>query len=185
MSEVLRVFHPADLPRCREILDSLPDWFGHAESNAGYLSRLSPTTAAVVALDTRVLGFVSLVRHNPKSVEIDVIAVARKNRAAGLGRLMMEWAESTAQAEGARWLHVKTRGPSTPDPQYEQTRGFYVHPNTILFSRVSSSGVRKMRRSSSSRTWPCQAPPPNTYQAPMCQVIQTSLDACFCKQRWF
>jgi len=127
MSRDLRVFQPADLPRCREILDSLPDWFGDAASNAGYLSRLSPTTAAVIALDSRVLGFVSLLRHNQKSVEVDVIAVDRKNREAGLGRLMMEWAEATAQAEGARWLHVKTRGPSTPDPEYEQTRGFYAH----------------------------------------------------------
>jgi hypothetical protein len=26
---------------------------------------------------------------------------------------------------GVRWLHVKTRGPSTPDPAYERTRRFY------------------------------------------------------------
>jgi hypothetical protein len=25
-----------------------------------------------------------------------------------------------------RWLHVKTRGPATPDPHYERTRRFYL-----------------------------------------------------------
>ena len=74
MSRALRPFEPTDLPRCREILGSLPEWFGLDESNAAYLARLSPSTSSVAIVDARVLGFVSLLRHNPRSVEIDVIA---------------------------------------------------------------------------------------------------------------
>ena len=38
---------------------------------------------------------------------------------------MVAWAESWCSKRAAKWLHVKTRGPSTPDPDYEKTRIFY------------------------------------------------------------
>lgn len=37
----------------------------------------------------------------------------------------MEWALERCRLDGLEWLHVKTRGPATPDPFYERTRRFY------------------------------------------------------------
>jgi GNAT superfamily N-acetyltransferase len=54
-----------------------------------------------------------------------VIAVDPAFHRAGSGTQLIDWAETWCQARGARWLHVKTRGPSTPDPQYDRTRAFY------------------------------------------------------------
>lgn len=81
MNEGVRAFQSADLRRCREILDSLPDWFGIPESNARYLAQLSPEASAVFELNSSILGFVSLNRYNPASAEIDVIAVDPENAA--------------------------------------------------------------------------------------------------------
>jgi hypothetical protein len=38
----------------------------------------------------------------------------------------VRWAREFAASRGAHWLHVKTRGPLTPDPGYEKTRAFYL-----------------------------------------------------------
>lgn len=127
MSQGVRSFRSTDLKRCREILDGLPDWFGIPESNEGYLARLSPEVSAVFESESSVYGFVSMLHHNPASVEIEVIAVDPERRGAGIGRQLMSWVEEVARREDVRWLHVKTRGQSTPDPQYEQTRAFYSH----------------------------------------------------------
>jgi GNAT superfamily N-acetyltransferase len=127
MSQDIRSFRSTDMQRCREILDALPDWFGISESNEGFLARLSADLSAVFESESSVYGFVSILRHNPVSIEVDVIAVDPERRGAGIGRQLMNWVEDSAREEDARWLHVKTRGPSTPDPHYEQTRAFYSH----------------------------------------------------------
>ena len=44
----------------------------------------------------------------------------------GTGSELIAWAERWCASEGVRWLHVKTRGPSTPDAGYEKTRRFYL-----------------------------------------------------------
>ena len=126
MSRGIRPFRPTDLDRCRQILAALPEWFGIPESNEGYLARLSPEVSAVFESDSAVLGFVSILRHNSASTEVDVIAVDPSQRGTGIGRKLMRWVEESATREGVRWLHVKTRGPSTPDPYYAQTRAFYA-----------------------------------------------------------
>lgn len=127
MSQGVRSFRSTDLRRCREILDALPAWFGIPKSNERYLARLSAEVSAVFESESSVYGFVSMLRHNPVSIEVDVIAVDPERRGTGIGRQLMSWVEDAARREDVRWLHVKTRGPSTPDPQYEQTRAFYSH----------------------------------------------------------
>ncbi len=44
----------------------------------------------------------------------------------GIGRELVRCARNFAVGLGAHWLHVKTRGPATPDPDYEKTREFYL-----------------------------------------------------------
>ena len=44
----------------------------------------------------------------------------------GTGRALVAAAEDWCRARDVRWLHVKTRGPSTYDEDYERTRRFYL-----------------------------------------------------------
>jgi len=87
---------------------------------------LSRQPAAVAELGGRVAGFVSIERHGPRSVEICVMGVDPALHRLGIGGRLVAWVEQWCRSESVPWLHVKTRGPSTPDPGYERTRHFYL-----------------------------------------------------------
>jgi steroid delta-isomerase-like uncharacterized protein len=124
-SSTVRELKPADVPACARILASLPDWFGIEASNRAYVESLSRLPGAVAESDGRIVGFAAIELHNPVSAEIHVMAVEPALHRQGLGRELVRWTKQASRARGVRWLHVKTRGPSTPDPEYERTRAFY------------------------------------------------------------
>jgi len=125
VSSTVRELKPADVPACARILADLPDWFGLEASNRAYVESLSRLPGAVAESDGRIVGFAAIELHNPVSAEIHVMAVERALHRRGVGKELVRWARQTSRTLGAHWLHVKTRGPSTPDPEYERTRAFY------------------------------------------------------------
>lgn len=122
----VRTLANRDIDRCQEILESLPDWFGIEDSNRAYIRSLSELPGAVASVDGRIVGFIALAEHTPNSYEIHVLAVDPDFHHQGAGTALVGWAEAQCASRKARWLHVKTRGPLTPDPQYEKTRHFYL-----------------------------------------------------------
>ena len=111
---------------CEDLIAALPDWFGIAESNAGFLRDLA-RLPSWVALDAgRVLGAATLGSHGSASFEIKFMAVRPEHHRRGLGRRLVETLEAEARHAGGRWLHVKTLAPSHPDPFYARTRAFYL-----------------------------------------------------------
>lgn len=122
----LRRFADPDRPACAEILASLPPWFGNEEVNSGYVEALAPDRAFVVFDGNQeVVAFLGLAVHTPGSWEIEVMGVRTDLHRAGIGRRLVSEAISSAREAGVTWLHVKTRGPSTYDDDYERTRQFY------------------------------------------------------------
>jgi GNAT superfamily N-acetyltransferase len=126
MDHVVRLLRPNDVTACEKLLAGLPDWFGQQESNREYIAGLLSRPSAVVDASGQIAGFVSIERHNARSAEIHVAAVERRRHRAGVGSALVAWTERWCANEGIRWLHVKTRGPSTPDPGYELTRRFWL-----------------------------------------------------------
>jgi len=122
----IRAFREEDRAVCAEILAGLHDWFGLAESNAAYIAALGKLPTVVALANDKIVGFAAVERHNPGSIELHVIAVEREYHHQGIGTALLSWAEDWSRAQGATWFHVKTRGPSTPDPGYEKTRRFYL-----------------------------------------------------------
>jgi hypothetical protein len=62
----LREFQDNESDACAAILDALPEWFGIAEVNAGYVAGITAETAFVVSGgDQEVAGFVGLRVHDP------------------------------------------------------------------------------------------------------------------------
>jgi GNAT superfamily N-acetyltransferase len=125
-SFALRPLEPRDVPACERILRALPDWFGIEESNRAYVESLRRLPGAVAESGGEIVGFVALEEHDPRSLEIHVMAVAPSRHRRGIGRALVRWSRALAVERGAHWLHVKTRGPATPDPDYEKTRRFYL-----------------------------------------------------------
>jgi coenzyme F420-0:L-glutamate ligase / coenzyme F420-1:gamma-L-glutamate ligase len=123
VTRVVEIEDPAERSRIAEaVLRDLPDWFGIEESTRKYIEDAATLPTLVVEPD---LGFLSLKQHTPAAVELYVLGVRRSHHRQGLGRALVEAAESWCRARGIPYLHVKTLGPSRPDPGYDATRSFY------------------------------------------------------------
>jgi ribosomal protein S18 acetylase RimI-like enzyme len=73
----------------------------------------------------RVVGAAVLAVHFPSSYEIHFLAVHPDCHRQGIGRGLVALLEGEARRRGGCWMHVKTLGPSHPDPFYARTRAFY------------------------------------------------------------
>jgi len=111
---------------CAGILRRLPDWFGIESANEAYIAALGRLPTFVALLDGSPAGFIAVEDHLAGAAEIHVLAVAPELHRHGIGTELMRHAESSARARGRTIVHVKTLGPSHPDPGYARTRAFYV-----------------------------------------------------------
>lgn len=111
---------------CREILESLPEWFGIPASIETYVAAAGglPMLACFEPAGD-VVGFVSVKTHTAVAAELYVLGVKRPWHRRGIGRRLVGAAARLAAAQGALFLTVKTLAPSRPDPNYAATRLFY------------------------------------------------------------
>ena len=142
MTVAVRELVADDVDRCAEILASLPDWFGIEEVNAGYIASLTERPCYVAADDDgRVAGFIGIESHTLTSAEILVMGVDPERHRSGIGAQLVHAALVWCRATGATWLHVKTRGPSTYDDDYEKTRRFYLAQGfEVLYESLTEWG---------------------------------------------
>jgi GNAT superfamily N-acetyltransferase len=110
---------------CIPILRALPDWFGIEASILNYEQEIKKLPTFLAKADKGTLGFLSLKQHNLFSVEVYVMAVRPEAHRSGIGRALVEAAESFARGLCIEYMHVKTLGPSNPNEEYALTRIFY------------------------------------------------------------
>jgi N-acetylglutamate synthase-like GNAT family acetyltransferase len=110
---------------CIPILRMLPDWFGIDAAILEYERQIEHLPAFLAKADGSVLGFLSLKQHTSYSAEILVMAVRLGVQRGGIGRALVEAANSYARGLGVEYMQVKTLGPSRPDEGYARTRAFY------------------------------------------------------------
>jgi GNAT superfamily N-acetyltransferase len=122
----LRKYASTDAAACRSLMAGLGNWFGIATAAEAYLADLARLPTWVAVLDGSVVGFVSVTRSAPRTFEVHVLAVAAERHGQGVGRALMRQAERWALTLGARFMQVKTLGPSHADPHYAKTRAFYL-----------------------------------------------------------
>ncbi len=113
-------------PICRNILESLPDWFGIPATIDTYTHEVDALPMfASRSLSGDVMGFISLKSNAAEEYEIYVMGVKPDAQGHGIGTKLMEAAEAYARERGATSLVVKTLGPSHEDVHYAATRSFY------------------------------------------------------------
>jgi GNAT superfamily N-acetyltransferase len=121
-------FEPRWLEECRTLLAGLSDWFGSA-AVAAYSEDLSryPSWVATSSEAPRpgLAGCVTVRAPAPNAFEVHLLAVAKELHARGVGSALLEVAERFARRFGARFLHVKTLGPSSGDVFYARSQAFY------------------------------------------------------------
>ena len=110
---------------CRRVLATLPTWFGVPESVEDYVTKADAHPTLVVSVRGEDVGFLTLVVHTPYAAEIYVMGVTPEHHRQGIGRQMVEFAETWLRARDIEYLQVKTLSPRHPDAGYEKTRAFY------------------------------------------------------------
>jgi GNAT superfamily N-acetyltransferase len=111
---------------CRNILETLPSWFGIPASVENYVAVADRSPTVIASLESREVGLLTLVRHSPYAAEVYVMGVLPDFHRQGIGQALLQHAEGMLAADGVELLQVKTLSPSEPDAGYENTRAFYV-----------------------------------------------------------
>lgn len=128
MTELIYIeeLHERKSETCREILESLPEWFGIPEAIDAYTKGVADLPV-LVAKDKNhaIIGFIALKPQTLAAVEVYVLGVRREWHRKGCGHLLLGEAERIALKMGAKFLTVKTLADTHPDPHYRVTRLFY------------------------------------------------------------
>lgn len=112
---------------CREILDTVPSWFGIPEANDAYVAFVDiHDTWIAYSTQREPVGLISGQRHFPETAEIEVMAVRPEWHRRGVGRALVDVFEAHHRSRGTRLIEVKTLGPSRADEGYGATRAFYT-----------------------------------------------------------
>ena len=104
---------------------ALPNWFGIDESIVEYVDDLKTLDGIVAKRNGQVVGFIGLKQYGDYAIEINVMGVHPNNRNQGIGTLLVKYIENHIASAKTKLLHVKTLGPTHPDPHYAETRKFY------------------------------------------------------------
>lgn len=135
----IRPMRPGEGAICEHILRSLPEWFGIESALLQYArdAETYPTVFADAPLplesvnahpeneERSAVGFLTIREHFAHSAEIHCMAVMPTRHRKGIGRALVEHAQSECLARNIRFLQVKTLGPSRPCEPYDRTRKFY------------------------------------------------------------
>jgi N-acetylglutamate synthase-like GNAT family acetyltransferase len=113
---------PQDVDR---LLRALPEWFGIETAIVDYIRSADELPTYCARHADGVVGVVLVKQHFPKSAEIHLMAVQPDLHGRGIGRRLLQTAETDLRQAGVAWLHVKTLGPSHSDVLYARTRKFY------------------------------------------------------------
>ncbi|RLC55805.1 MAG: GNAT family N-acetyltransferase [Candidatus Cloacimonadota bacterium] len=110
---------------CKEIIESLPNWFGLPESNKEYIAGVTDTDFYAVYMHDKVVGFFSIISHFKETSEIYVCGILPDFHRLGIGSKLLRTIEGDLKEKKKKFLTVKTLSSSHPDKGYAKTREFY------------------------------------------------------------
>lgn len=123
---ITKIEDPQEKSRvCEKILRSLPQWFGIESAILDYIKDVQ-TMETWAAIDSNIIGFVSLKKHNPQTAEVHVMGVLPEFHGKKVGTELIRAAEESLHSQGFKFLTAKTLSESRPDVNYDKTRKFYL-----------------------------------------------------------
>lgn len=111
---------------CDSVLRSLPLWFGIESAIIDYVNDVKSMETWAAFEGTSPIGFVSIRQHFPKSYEIHVMGILEKCHRRGIGHQLVKTVEEELRSQSIHFLTVKTLSEYRPNPEYDQTRKFYL-----------------------------------------------------------
>lgn len=107
------------------LVSTLPDSYGDETTRAEYVSAAERLPTYLAWEDATVVGALLLDTHFPTTSEIHLLVVDPERQRQGIGRSLVDAAETEAADGGTRLLEAKTLGPSIPHEGYATARAFY------------------------------------------------------------
>lgn len=110
----------------RDILATLPDWFGLPEANARFAAEARDLPMFVARGGGETIGLATIRQHFPATAELHLIAIKPAHHRAGIGARLIRAVEDHLRETATRTLTVKTLAPSAGDLGYARTHRFYA-----------------------------------------------------------
>lgn len=117
--------HLQRAPDCEAVLRTLPGWFGIEHALLMYVEDTTTLPTFALEHEARLVGFLTLREHFPKSWEVHCMALAADVRGIGLGSRLLAHAEQWLRDREVEFLQVKTVAATSKSAEYAQTRKFY------------------------------------------------------------
>ncbi len=111
---------------CDPILRSLPEWFGIESANLQYIQDIEVMPTFLAFIEGKIMGFLTLKRHNEYSEEIHVMGVTPNVHRKGIGRALLSRTEEHLKRQRVEYIQVKTLSSRHPDSNYALTRKFFL-----------------------------------------------------------
>lgn len=108
----------------REILFSLPEWFGLPESTESYISDSKDMPYLVAYVDDKLAGFIVMNATSADTADIFVMGVKKEFHRIGVGKKLNDAYENLAIVSGFTYSQVKTVQ-SGHYLEYDTTNEFY------------------------------------------------------------
>ncbi len=109
----------------REILESLPEWFGIWEAREDYILKSASQTAFGAFDEGRPIGFLCLEETGRDTVELYVMGVLKECHRMGIGTKLFTEAKTFAASKGYSFMQVKTVQMGRYK-EYDDTNRFYL-----------------------------------------------------------
>lgn len=109
----------------RRVLESLPEWFGIAESREEYIRESVDQPFFACYVGGQAAGFLCLKETGKATAELPVMGILPAFHRHGLGRALFDRAKAYAQARGYSFLQVKTVQMGRYEI-YDRTNKFYL-----------------------------------------------------------
>lgn len=111
---------------CRDVLESLPDWFGIPEAIEQFCHEVRGLRMWVARKNGEIAGFATVQQHFPVTAELHLIAIRAAHHREGVGEQLLDKIEVHLRKKATRILTVKTLAPSAGDRLYARTHRFYA-----------------------------------------------------------
>lgn len=108
----------------QQVLIRLPEWFGVPTSTQQYVQSVWELPFWADTQGELLRGFLAMRQTSPAAAEIHVMGVLPEFHRSGVGRCLVETAETHARELGLRFLHVKTVQAGHYE-SYDRTNAFY------------------------------------------------------------
>lgn len=109
----------------RQVLESLPDWFGIPEAREDYIKNSVEQIFFAATEQDRTVGFIYLKETGKETVELYVMGVLKEYHRRGIGRELFDAAKACAVNEGYSFMQVKTVQMGKYK-EYDDTNRFYI-----------------------------------------------------------